>query len=128
MPLSLVFDRCFLNPVYQEENLLIQRSISFSESARFAAAGMCSQRRSHRHKQPARFTRYQGKSIDSVELHGAIVLGIDDDGERADAKAVGADRGIEDQSSPQFPSLKTGRPLPPPFRPRDEASQLCAGK
>jgi len=59
----------------------------------------------HRHKEAAGFARDQGKSTRLVERHGAIVLGIDDNGECPNAKAVGTDRGIEDQGSPQPLSL-----------------------
>jgi len=45
------------------------------------------------HKEAAGFTRYRRKPIGPVERRGAIVFGVDDDGESPNAQAIGADRG-----------------------------------
>ncbi len=70
------------------------------------------------HNEAAGFGRYQGKAGGFVKCHRAVVLGIDVDGERADAEAIGADRGVEDQGSAQpsrrAPAGATHRPFEGP--------------
>src|SRR5579871_696681 len=77
----------------------IQHSLRGCESPRLAHLAFRSQGRRDRHKEPSRFSRYRRKSIGSIESHGAIVFGIDDDGESADPEVISADCGIENQGS-----------------------------